>query len=53
MIKLQFPYDIIYLPNGYKANAIIFVLPSSNKLYVEPTIEATKCKLGLIGPTQK
>ena len=46
MIKLYFPYDIIYLPNGCEANAITFVLPSNNKLNVEPTTEATKYKLG-------
>ena len=40
-IKLCFPYDIIYLPNGCEANAITFILPSNNKLNVEPSIEAT------------
>ena len=53
MIKLHFPYEIIYLPNGCEANAITFVLPSNNKLNVESSIEATEYKLGLIGHTQK
>ena len=34
-IKPHFPYDIIYLINGYEANAITFPLPSNNKLNVE------------------
>ena len=46
-IKLCFPYDIIYLANGCEANAITFVLPSNNKLNVEPSIEVTEYKLGL------
>ena len=45
-IKLHFPYDIIYLPDGCEANAVAFVLPSNNKLNVEPLIEATEYKLG-------
>ena len=45
-IKLYFPYDIIYLPNGCEANAITFVLPSNNKLNVEPIIKALEYKLG-------
>ena len=46
MIKLCFPCDIIYLPYVFEANAITFVLPSNNKLNVEPTIEADEYKLG-------
>ena len=46
MIKFHFPYDIMYLTNGCEANTITFVLPSNNKLTVEPTIEATEYKLG-------
>ena len=45
-IKLHFPYDIIYLPNGYEANAIAFMLPSNNKLNIESSTEATEYKLG-------
>ena len=45
-IKIHFPYDIIYLPNGCEANAITFVLPSNNKLNVESIDEYPK-KLGL------
>ena len=46
-IKLHFPYGIIYLPDGCEANAITFVLPSNNKLNVEPIDETPKYKLGL------
>ena len=46
MIRCQLPYDIIYLPDSCEANAITFVLPSNNKLNVEPTIKATEYKLG-------
>ena len=35
-IKLHFPCDIIYRPNGFKANAI----PSNNNLNVEPIDES-------------
>ena len=35
LIKLHFPYDIIYLHNGCEVNAITVVLPSNNKLDVE------------------
>ena len=45
MIKLHFPYDLIYVPDGCEANAITFVLPSNNKLNVECTIETTEYKL--------
>ena len=45
-IKLHFPYNIIYLPNGCKGNAIAFVLPSNNKLNIEPIIETPYYKLG-------
>ena len=34
-IKLHFPYDIIYLPDGCEANAISFILPFNNKLHVK------------------
>ena len=44
MIKLHFPYDIIYLPSSCEANAITFVLLSNNKLNAEPSIEATEYK---------
>ena len=40
LIKLCFPNDIIYLPNGCVANAITIVPPSNNKLNAEPIIEA-------------
>ena len=46
-ITLCFPYDIIYLPNGCKANAIAFILPSSNKLNVDSIMEALENKLSL------
>ena len=46
IIKLHFPYIIIYLPNGCEANAITFVLPSNNKLNIEPTTEKPEYKLG-------
>ena len=39
LIKLCLPYDIIYIPNGCEANAITFILPSNNKLHVEPISE--------------
>ena len=45
-IKLHFPYDIIYLSDSCEASAIKFVVPSSNKLNVESSIEATDYKLG-------
>ena len=45
-IKLCFQYDVIYLPDGCAANVITFVLPSNNKLNVEPSTEATEYKLG-------
>ena len=44
-IKCHFPYYIIYFPNDCEANAITFVLPSNNKLNVEPIIEAPEYKL--------
>ena len=46
MIKFNFPYDIIYMPKGCKTNVITFVLPSSNKLNAEPSLEATEYKFG-------
>ena len=45
-IMLNFQYDIIYLQNSCEANALTCVLPSNNKLNVEPSIEATEYKLG-------
>ena len=45
-MKLSFLYDVIYLSNGCEANAIVFFLPSNNKLNVEPVIEASEYKLG-------
>ena len=53
MITLHFPYDIIYLPDGCKANAITFVLPSNNKLNVDSIMEAPENKLGIIDHTPK
>ena len=44
MIKLHFQYDVIYLPNGCETNAITFVLPSNNKLNVEPNTEVPAYK---------
>ena len=38
-IKLHFPYNIIYLPNGCEANTITFVLLSNNNLNVEPPLK--------------
>ena len=46
LIKLHFPYDIIYLSNDCEANAITFLLPSNTKLNVKPTDESPKYKLG-------
>ena len=46
-ITLCFPYNIIYLPNGYKVNAITFVLPSNNKLNVGSIMEPPENKLGV------
>ena len=40
LIKLCFPFEIIYLPDGCEANAITFVLPSNNKLNVDPIDES-------------
>ena len=45
-IKLHFPYNIIYSPDGCEVNAITFLFPSDDKLNVEPTIEAPEYKLG-------
>ena len=45
-ISLHFLYNIIYLPDGCQANAIPFVLPSNNKINIEPTLEAPENKLG-------
>ena len=45
-IKLCFSYDIIYLPDAHEANAISFVLPSTNKLYLESSIKTPQLKLG-------
>ena len=46
-ISLCFPYDIVYLPDGYKANAITFVLLSNNRLNVNSMIETMENILGL------
>ena len=45
-MKLCFPYDIIYLPDGCEANAISFLLPSNNKLHVKTPVESPQHKLG-------
>ena len=37
---------MIYLLDGCEANAITFVLPSNNKLNVEPITETPEYKLG-------
>ena len=41
-LALQFPYDIIYLPDGCEANAITFILPSNNHLNVGFDIKASE-----------
>ena len=41
-ISLCFLYDLIYLPEWCKANAITFVLPSNNWLNVDSIIESTE-----------
>ena len=46
LIKLCFPYDIVYLLNVCEAIAITFTLPSNNKLYVEFIEELPKLKFG-------
>ena len=45
-IKLHFPYGIIYLPDGYEANAISFWPPSNNKLHMKTPMESQHHKLG-------
>ena len=45
-ITLCFPYDVIYLYAGCKANAITFVPPSNNRLNVDSIMEALENKLG-------
>ena len=45
-IKPHFPCEIMYLPNSCEANAISFVLLSSNELNIETSIETTSYKLG-------
>ena len=40
LINLHFPYDIIYLPHGFEANAMTFVLQLNNKLNIEPIDES-------------
>ena len=45
-ISLNFPYDIIYLPNGCEVNASTFVLPSNNQLNLDSIMEAPENKLG-------
>ena len=41
-LALQFPCDVIYLPDGCEANAITFVLPSNNHLNVHSDIKASE-----------
>ena len=43
---LCFSYDVIYLPNGCKANVITFTLPSNNRLNIDSITEALEYKLG-------
>ena len=45
-IKLHFPYNIIYFPEGGEANAISFLLPSNNILHVKTPMEIPQHKLG-------
>ena len=45
-IKLHFPCDIIYLPDGCEVKATSFLLQSNNKLHVESSIETPQHKLG-------
>ena len=45
-ILLCFPFDIVYLPDGCKANAITFVLPTNNRLNVDSIIKTMENKLG-------
>ena len=44
-LTLQFPYDIINLPDGCEANAITFILPSNNQLNVDSSIKASENRL--------
>ena len=50
MIKLCFPYDIIYLHYSCEANTITFVHPSNKQLNVESSIDVTEYKLGFNRP---
>ena len=45
-LALHFPYDIIYLLDGCKANTITFVLPSNNQLSIDSIIKGSENKLG-------
>ena len=44
LIKLYFPYYIVYLPSGCEANAVTSILPSNNNLNVEPINEPPKIR---------
>ena len=52
LIKLHFPYDIVYLPDVCKANAITFLLSSNNKLNLE-SINESPNQLGFKGSHSK
>ena len=41
-LALQFPYDVVYLPDGCEANAITFVLHSNNCFNVDSNIRASE-----------
>ena len=43
-LALCFQYDTIYLPDGWKANAITFVLPSNNQHNGDSIIKASENK---------
>ena len=45
-LVLQFPYDIINLPNRCEANAITFILPSNNWFNIDSSIKAWENKFG-------
>ena len=46
-ITLCFLCDVIYQPNGCRANDITFVLPSNNRPNVDSIMEVLENKLGL------
>ena len=52
-ISPPFPYDIIYLSDRCEANAIIFVLPSNNRLNVDSIMKTTENILGFKRPYSK